>query len=87
MDVVVHKIPDTEIAERLAVFEQRYMMRSCDFYDRFRAGELGDEQDYIGWAGLVLRGRTPRRAQARDHAHGRRSRRRGAAGGWRQRDS
>ncbi len=27
-------------------------MSSQEFYDQFRAGELGDSLDYVSWAGL-----------------------------------
>lgn len=52
MGVVVRRIGVEEMRERLAAFEERYSMRSEEFYDRFRAGELGDDADFIRWAGL-----------------------------------
>ena len=33
-------------------FEQRYGMESAVFYQRFEAGELGDDVDFFEWAGL-----------------------------------
>jgi hypothetical protein len=33
-------------------FEQRYEMNSENFYQRFEAGELGDEIDFFEWSGL-----------------------------------
>lgn len=35
---------------RLQVFESRYQMTSEVFYQRFRAGELGDETDFVEWS-------------------------------------
>ena len=39
-----------EIQERLRTFETRYQMPSEDFYQRFRAGELGDAMDMVEWS-------------------------------------
>jgi hypothetical protein len=37
----------------LAELEQRYHLSSAEFYQRYRAGQMGDEMDYIEWASLV----------------------------------
>jgi hypothetical protein len=39
-----------ETQERLRAFETRYQMPSEDFYQRFRAGELGDAMDMVEWS-------------------------------------
>jgi hypothetical protein len=39
-----------DLERRLAAFETRYGMESADFYQRFRAGELGDEMDFVEWS-------------------------------------
>ena len=39
-----------QLTERLKVFEQRYGMSTEDFYQKFRAGELGDEMDFVEWS-------------------------------------
>lgn len=39
-----------DIQKRLQAFEVRYQMPSEDFYRRFRAGELGDAQDFVEWS-------------------------------------
>jgi hypothetical protein len=38
------------LAARLAEYEQRYGMSSTEFYLRFRAGELGDDTDFVEWS-------------------------------------
>ena len=35
---------------RLAKYEQQFSMTSSEFYRRFRAGELGDEMDFVEWS-------------------------------------
>lgn len=37
----------------LKSLEKKYNLSSESFMQRFEAGELGDEQDYIIWAGLL----------------------------------
>lgn len=37
---------------RLKEYEQKYGMATEEFYARFMSGELGDAQDFIGWAGM-----------------------------------
>ena len=37
----------------LAEFEQQYGLSSGEFYQRFQAGQLGDDMDYVEWASLV----------------------------------
>ncbi|MCK4764766.1 MAG: hypothetical protein KAW12_21385 [Candidatus Aminicenantes bacterium] len=36
----------------LKEFEHRYQLSSCEFYRQFKEGELGDEEDFITWAGI-----------------------------------
>ena len=36
----------------LRQFEERYGMDSETFYQRFEAGELGDDMDFFEWAGV-----------------------------------
>jgi hypothetical protein len=33
-------------------YEEKYKMRSDDFYKRIENGELGDEKDYVMWSGI-----------------------------------
>ena len=60
VDRVLDKLLATEIERawmerrdleaRLADYEKRYRMSSEEFYRRFRAGELGDEMDFVEWS-------------------------------------
>ncbi len=62
MDLVLGKLLEITLSDyrhRLAryerdlgEFEQRYVMKSSVFYQRFEAGELGDAMDFFEWAGL-----------------------------------
>jgi hypothetical protein len=39
-----------ELDTKLQAYEQRHQMNSEDFYSRFRAGELGDDMDWVEWS-------------------------------------
>ena len=39
-----------DLGARLSRYEQQYNMTSSEFYRRFRAGELGDEMDFVEWS-------------------------------------
>lgn len=39
-----------ELSADLLKFEERFGMESQAFYERFEAGELGDDMDYMEWA-------------------------------------
>lgn len=43
----------TRLAMELSQFEKRYDLQSDHFYQRYEAGELGDEVDFIEWAATV----------------------------------
>ena len=36
----------------LKSFEKKYGLSSNDFYQKFKSGEYGDDEDYIIWAGI-----------------------------------
>jgi hypothetical protein len=40
------------LRQQLQAFERRYSMKTAEFYPRFLRGEMGDERDFIVWAGL-----------------------------------
>lgn len=40
------------LRRQLQAFETRYSMKTAEFYPRFLRGEMGDERDFIVWAGL-----------------------------------
>jgi len=37
----------------LQVFEEKYQLSSDAFYRRYERGEMGDDEDFLLWAGLV----------------------------------
>ena len=37
--------------ERLMRYEEKFGMKTPEFYEKFTRGELGDAKDYIAWAG------------------------------------
>jgi hypothetical protein len=37
----------------MQVFEEKYRLTSQEFYEKFRLGEMGDNEDEVTWAGLV----------------------------------
>ena len=43
----------TRLTNDLLEFEERYALRSDDFYRRYEAGELGDAIDYVEWAATI----------------------------------
>lgn len=36
---------------QLLSFEQQYGMTSAEFYTRYKSGEMGDDVDFVRWAG------------------------------------
>jgi len=41
-----------ETVEDMVIMEQKYGMTSEQFYEKFSHGEMGDNIDIIGWAGV-----------------------------------
>ncbi len=41
------------LAEQLAEFEERYALKSVDFYARYESGEMGDMMDFVEWSATV----------------------------------
>jgi hypothetical protein len=37
--------------ERLTRYEDKFNMKTPEFYEKFMRGEMGDAKDYIAWAG------------------------------------
>lgn len=62
LDQILGKLLDVALSQHrlrlekydrdLREFEQRYNMKSKDFYQRFEAGELGDDADFFEWSSL-----------------------------------
>ena len=50
-EIRVLKIGLQKTKRNLLHFEQRFGMNSQQFYQEFQAGTLGDEMDYMKWAG------------------------------------
>ena len=40
------------LSRKLLSFEQQYNMTSAEFYARYKRGEMGDDVDFVRWAGL-----------------------------------
>ena len=40
------------LREQIQAFEARYALETSEFHTRFLRGEMGDERDFIVWAGL-----------------------------------
>jgi len=63
LDTTIDKLLAREIAnirtsqkrlqDQLVEFENRYHLKSDDFYKQFQNGELGDEIDFIEWASTM----------------------------------
>ena len=56
-EILQYKISEMEkaifnIEKDLRKFEKKYNQSSSEFYKRFESGELGDEDDYMIWAGI-----------------------------------
>jgi hypothetical protein len=47
-----HRLRLERYERDLALFEQRYSIKSAAFYQEFEAGELGDAVDFFEWASL-----------------------------------
>ena len=39
------------LGRQLLSYEQRYDMTSDEFYSRYKRGEMGDDMDFVRWAG------------------------------------
>ena len=48
----VQRLGFTELSDRLREYEQRYGYSTIEFFRRFQAGELGDDDDLMMWSGL-----------------------------------
>ncbi len=52
MKIPTRKLTSKDLQRELLGLEREHGMSSSDFYNRFRAGELGDDPQYMHWAGL-----------------------------------
>ncbi len=47
-----HRLRLERFERDLMKFEQRYGMKSSEFYNRFKSGDLGDAMDFFEWLGI-----------------------------------
>ncbi len=47
-----HQIGMDELTQRLREFERKYALSTIEFFSRYAAGELGDDDDLMMWAGI-----------------------------------
>lgn len=50
LEVEQTKMELQRLKVRLQAYEQSHSMSSDTFYQRFRAGELGDDMDFVEWS-------------------------------------
>jgi len=48
----IEKVGLEGLRQQLAEFEARYSLKTAEFYRRFLHGEMGDQRDFVVWAGL-----------------------------------
>lgn len=46
------KVDFLELSSLLQEYERKYGYSTIEFYRRYMAGELGDDDDFMMWAGL-----------------------------------
>jgi hypothetical protein len=56
--IIAYQVAETKRAilnlrADLQAFEEKYRFSSEEFYRRYERGEMGDDEDYMLWAGLV----------------------------------
>lgn len=49
-EIAIAQQQAAELETDLQQFETQYQMRSLEFYQKFRAGELGDDIDFVEWS-------------------------------------
>jgi len=49
-EITIAKQQATELESDLQQFETQYQMASSEFYQKFRAGKLGDDIDFVEWS-------------------------------------
>ena len=47
------QLTDSELRRQLNALEAKHEMTSDEFLAQYNAGTLGDEQDFVRWAGLI----------------------------------
>ena len=49
-EIAIAQQQAAEIEADLQQYETQYQMPSAEFYQKFRAGELGDDVDFVEWS-------------------------------------
>ncbi|WP_293130408.1 hypothetical protein [Microcoleus sp. bin38.metabat.b11b12b14.051] len=49
-EITIAQQQTAEIETDLKQYETQYLMSSAEFYPKFRAGELGDDIDFVEWS-------------------------------------
>ncbi len=52
--VIRRKLSPAQLEKILYGYESKYGIKSEDFYAKYNRGELGDDRDYIKWAGYFV---------------------------------
>ena len=52
--VIRRKLSPAQLEKILHDYESKYSMKSEEFYAKYNRGELGDDRDYIRWAGYFV---------------------------------
>ncbi len=46
-------LADSELKNKCSFFEEKYNLSSDDFYNLFKEGKMGDEEDFFEWKALI----------------------------------
>jgi len=46
------KLTFQELSERLRLYEEKHGFSTIEFYRRYQSGELGDDDEWMMWAGI-----------------------------------
>ena len=52
MNVKAQRIPFPELCDRLAKLEHKHGCSTIEFYQRYRQGQCGHDDEFMTWAGL-----------------------------------
>ncbi|MFS8119277.1 MAG: hypothetical protein ACMG55_12400 [Microcoleus sp.] len=52
-EITIAQQQAAELETDLKQFETQYQMSSAEFYPKFRAGELGDDIDFVEWSSFA----------------------------------
>ena len=56
--IIAYQVAETkrailDLRTDLQTFEEKYRLSSEEFYRRYERGELGDDEDFMLWAGMI----------------------------------